>query len=65
MIIGYDDVDDAVAIANDTGVRPCRLRVGDDTDAVRWSPRASGPDRSSSTGPDRPSTPFGGYKAER
>ena len=34
VIIGYDDVDDAVAIPT-TPSTACRLRVGDDTDAVR------------------------------
>ncbi|HMS76551.1 aldehyde dehydrogenase family protein [Gordonia sp. (in: high G+C Gram-positive bacteria)] len=63
VIIGYDDVDDAVAIANDTEYGLAGYVSGDDTDAVRSvaSRIRAGQIFINGAGPD-PSTPFGGYK---
>ena len=63
-IIPYDDEEDAIRIANDTGVRPRRRRV---VRATRSAPSASrggcAPARSRSTAAVfNPLAPFGGYK---
>ena len=63
VIIGYDDVEDAVAIANDTDYGLAGYVSGDDTDAVRSvaSRIRAGQIFINGAAPD-PATPFGGYK---
>ncbi|MFZ2242098.1 MAG: aldehyde dehydrogenase family protein [Gordonia amarae] len=63
VIIGYDDVEDAVAIANDTEYGLAGYVSGDDTDAVRSvaSRIRAGQIFINGAAPD-PATPFGGYK---
>ena len=63
VIIGYDDVEDAVAIANDTDYGLAGYVSGEDTDAVRSvaSRIRAGQIFINGAAPD-PATPFGGYK---
>ena len=63
VIIGYDDVDDAVSIANDTDYGLAGYVSGEDVDTVRSVAARirAGQIFINGAGPD-PATPFGGYK---
>ncbi|MCF8588438.1 aldehyde dehydrogenase family protein [Gordonia liuliyuniae] len=63
VVIGYDDVDEAVAIGNDTEYGLAGYVSGEDVDEVRriGSKLRAGSISLNSASPD-PSAPFGGYK---
>ncbi|MGV9824299.1 aldehyde dehydrogenase family protein [Gordonia sp. NPDC003429] len=63
VIIGYDDIDDAVAIANDTDYGLAGYVSGTDADEVqRVGARIRAGSISLNGAPLDPSAPFGGYK---